>query len=115
MEKRKHVRVPINIDIIIDSVYNSGNEVKLLINKKIKIVNISKSGIGFLSDVELPLGYFFNARITFDEVRTFPAVFRVVRNQENEKEPKYTVGCEFVGLADILAAYIEDYEKEVMF
>lgn len=116
MEKRKHTRVPTNIDLTIDSVYNSGNEVTLTVNKEIKIVNISKSGIGFVSEVELPIGYFFNVRITFDEVRSFPAVLRVVRNQSNESQGnKYTVGCEFVGLADILAANIDDYERELTF
>lgn len=117
MEKRKYVRVPTNIDLILDSVYNSGNEVTLNINKPIKIVNISKSGIGFTSQIELPIGYFFNARITFDEVRTFPAVLRVVRNQPkaDDDEDEYIVGCEFVGLADILANYIDEYEKEILF
>lgn len=110
-DKRKFKRLPVNIKLSINSLYKSGDENLDNINEEVTVINISKTGIGFISKKELPIGYFFNAQITIDEERMFYSVLRIVRNQKLNNG--YIVGCEFVGLADILSESIDDYEHEI--
>lgn len=109
--KRKSKRLPVNITLEIESLYRSGDEALENINDKVTLINVSKTGIGLISDVELPIGYFFNAKITIDEEKMFYSVLRIVRSQKINDG--YMIGCEFVGLADVLSDSIDEYEKEM--
>lgn len=110
-DRRKCKRLPVNIKLKIDSLYNSGDETLKNINDEVTVINVSKTGIGFISEIELPMGYFFNAKITIDEEKTFYSVLRIVRNQKINEG--FIVGCEFVGLADVLSGSIDEYEEEM--
>jgi len=112
MEKRKSKRLPIHIKLNIKSLYKSGDNTLEKVDEDVHVTNISKSGIGFVSPRPLPVGYFFNAKITIDDEKMFYSVLRIVRNQEI-KDKEYIVGCEFVGLADVLSGSIDEYEKEI--
>ena len=41
----------------------------------------------------------------------FYSVLKIIR--KDEIEAGYNYGCEFTGLADILALYIEEFESEI--
>ncbi|WP_432665818.1 PilZ domain-containing protein [Wukongibacter baidiensis] len=110
-DKRKSKRLPVNINLEIESLYQSGDKTFDDINDKVTLINVSKTGIGLISDIELPIGYYFNAKITIDEEKMFYSVLRIVRNQKINSG--FMVGCEFVGLADVLSDSIDDYEKEI--
>ncbi len=110
-DKRKAKRLPVNIKVNIESLYKYGDNTLKNLNKEVNVINISKRGIGFISDMELPIGYFFNAKITIDDEKTFYSVLKIVRNQKINNG--YIVGCEFVGLADVLSNNIDDYEHEI--
>lgn len=109
--RRKSKRLPVNIKLKIDSLYKSGDETLKNINDDVTVINVSKTGIGFISDIELPIGFYFNAQITIDEEKTFYSVLRIVRNQKINEG--FIVGCEFVGLADVLSGSIDEYEQEI--
>lgn len=109
--RRKSKRLPVNIKLKIDSLYKSGDETLKSVDDDVTVINVSKTGIGFISEIELPLGYFFNAKITIDEEKRFYSVLKIVRNQRINEG--YIVGCEFVGLADVLSGSIDEYEKEI--
>ncbi len=110
-DKRKSDRLPVNIKIKIKSIYKSGDIELKDIDEEVNVINISKTGIGFISTKELPIGYFFNARITIDDEKMFFSVLKIIRSQKINNG--YIIGCEFVGLADVLSDSIDEYQKEV--
>lgn len=109
-ERRRSHRMTYNAVINIDQVYNQ--EETIIGNKEfpIEIIDISKGGIGFNTQEHLPLNYYFNAKIDLGSGKQFYSVLRIMRMQEIEDG--YSYGCEFVGLADILSLYIDEYEQE---
>ncbi len=110
-DKRKSKRLPVNINLEIESLYQAGDEVLKDINDRVTLINVSKTGIGLISDEELPIGHYFNAKITIDDEKMFYSVLRIVRNQKINNG--FIIGCEFVGLADVLSDSIDEYEKEI--
>lgn len=106
-EKRKHVRYPIKLELTISSLFKQDYEMIPGINEDIVVKNISKSGIGFTCKHELPLNYYFDAKIQLTEDKYFYAVIKILRVEKIEDG--YFVGCEFVGLADILSMKVDLY------
>ncbi len=110
-EKRRQKRYPFDIRLRIESLYKQDNIEIIKDIEDIELTDISKSGIGFKSVDELPLGFYFNARITFNEKRYFYCVIKIIRRGKKETEFQY--GCEFVGLADVLSNMVDDYGTEI--
>lgn len=107
-ERRRHKRLPIKLVIDIDKLFKQDNEVISDINEAIEVINISKTGIGFICGDDLPLDYYFNAKIEFNENRFFYCVIKIIRKEEAEGSNLY--GCEFVGLAEFLSNKVDEYE-----
>lgn len=110
-EKRKHKRLPLSLELNISSLFKQDYELLPDINATIDIVDISKSGLGFMCDYELPLNYYFDTKIELSEKNYFFAVLKIIRIEK--KEDKFFVGCEFVGLADILSQRVDLYSSEL--
>ncbi|WP_240843093.1 PilZ domain-containing protein [Acidaminobacter sp. JC074] len=109
MERRKDKRFPFEITLNIEELYKQ-DYVKIEdLNEEFQVTNISKSGLGFACKHELPLDFYFNAKITIDDEKFFFTVLKIIRI--NEEEEGYNYGCEFVGLADILSSTIEGLEE----
>lgn len=108
-EKRKHRRLPIKLVIDIDKLFKQDNEIISDINESIEVINISKTGLGFLCKDDLPLDYYFNAKIEFDKFRYFYCVLKIIRKEILEE--KNLFGCEFVGLAEFLSNKVDEYES----
>ena len=111
-ERRKFKRLPVNIKLVIESLYKQDAERVDSLNESITVTNISKSGIGFVSEHDMPLDYYFNAKIIIDDEKYFFSVLKIIRKEDDANHFNY--GCEFVGLADILSRSIDDYEKEIL-
>ncbi|MGM0378664.1 MAG: PilZ domain-containing protein [Bacillota bacterium] len=109
-EKRRNKRLPVNITLTVEELYNQKDKIED-INDEILVVNISKGGIAFEVEDDLPLNYYFNARITIDDKKSFFSVIKIIRKEKINKG--YYYGCEFVGLADVLGTFVDDYEKEI--
>lgn len=110
-ERRKAHRIPYKAVMTVDEVYNQQNVIKESRSIPIEVVDISKGGLGFLASEELPLNYYFNARIDLGNDRKFYSVLRIIRKEKLDDQ--YIYGCEFTGLADILSLYIDEFEDEV--
>ena len=110
-EKRRHERLPLKLELNISELFKQDYELIPDINEGIEVKNISKSGIGFVCSHELPLNYYFDANIQLSEDKHFYAVLKIIRAEK--QEGKYFIGCEFVGLADILSARVDLYGEEL--
>ena len=93
-ERRKHRRLPINLELEVNKLFKQDNEIITGLDQEIEVTNISKTGIGFHSEFDSQLNYYFNANI---------------RKEEHEKG--YIFGCEFVGLAEFLSTKVDEYEQ----
>jgi hypothetical protein len=110
-ERRKHNRLPLKLELNISSLFKQDYEMIPNINESIEVCNISKSGIGFTCAHELPLNYYFDAKIQLTPDKYFYAVLKIVRSEKSEEG--YSVGCEFIGLSDILGMRVELYGEEL--
>jgi len=107
-DRRAYERTDINIKLQIEELYRQ-DDVKIdKVNETIIVTDISKLGIGFKSKHELPLGYYFNARISLEEDKRFYCVIKIIRRVIEEEIFHY--GCEFVGLAEMLSEMIVEYQ-----
>lgn len=109
IDRRRYKRLPIKLHLEVNEVFKQDNIIIKELNASIKVLNISKSGIGFASDASLPLGYYFNARIHLGDKDFFDAVIRIVRASLNNEQKFY--GAEFVGLAPFLENKVDLYER----
>ncbi|MHB1394133.1 MAG: PilZ domain-containing protein [Clostridia bacterium] len=110
-EKRKHERLPLKLELTISSLFKQDYVLIDGINESIRVMNISKSGIGFTCGHQLPLNYYFDAKIQLTPDKYFYAVLKILRIEKTEDG--YSVGCEFVGLADILSMRVDSYGQEL--
>lgn len=110
LEKRKHQRMPLKLEIMISELFKQDYELLYDINSSIEIRDISKTGIGFYCNHELPLGYYFDAKIQLPNKHFF-TVLKITR--VTKLENRYNIGCEFIGLGEILSKSIDEYYDEL--
>lgn len=110
-EHRKSKRFPLHMSLEVSSLFKQDNVKVSSLNAPIEILNISKSGIGFVTENTLPIGYYFNARLEF--VKTGEALNCVVRiiRQDKSADGKKFYGCEFVGMASVFDYIFDDMES----
>ncbi len=108
-EKRRYKRLPISLELAINEIFKQDHNIIDAIDVDAHVINISKDGIGFKSEKRIPLDYYFDCKIEFDEDDFFYGVLKVIR--EEEHEGYYIYGCQFVGLAGFLADKVDEYEK----
>jgi hypothetical protein len=110
-EKRKYKRLPVKLELTISKLFKQDYETIYDINEGIAVKDISKSGIGFICQKELPINYYFDAKIQLSDEQYFFSVLKIIR--VSKIDDGYSVGCEFVGLADILSKRVDLYENEI--
>lgn len=110
-EKRKAKRIPIHMSLEVSSLFKQDNIKVTNLNAPIEVLNVSKSGIGFITDSTLPIGYYFNARLEFIENgEALNCVVCIVR-QEKKEDGRNFYGCEFVGMASVFDYIFENMEE----
>lgn len=110
-ERRKYERLPLKLELTISSLFKQDYELIPDMNESIEIKNISRAGIGFVCVNELPLNYYFDAKVQLTPDKYFYSVLKIIRIEKLEQG--YFVGCEFVGLADILSMKVDLYGEEI--
>lgn len=110
-DRRKYRRLPIELSLGVDEVFKQDYVVIRNLGASISVFDISRSGIGFISEAELPVGYYFGGRINLGDGDFFHVVLRIVRATETGNKQR-SYGAEFVGLADFLADKVDKYEKK---
>lgn len=112
IDRRKYKRLPIELHLEVDEVFKQDYVVIKDLNVSVSVFDISKSGIGFISEASLPLGYYFRGRINLGDHDFFYVVIQIVRAHMSENNSK-VYGAEFVGLAPFLADKVDKYEKSL--
>lgn len=110
MNQRRAERYPFKLSLEIIDLYKQDSIKIDEVNATIEVADISQFGLGFKTNVKLPIGYYFNASIQVSEGSTLHSVVRIVREGILENDI-YFYGCEFVAVADVLS-YIFDEIKE---
>jgi hypothetical protein len=112
-ERRRYRRLPIELCLDVDEVFKQDNVVIKNIGASISVFDISRSGIGFVSEADLPVGYYFRGTIDFGNGDFFRVVIQIIRMSAIDSKRK-NYGAEFVGLAPFLADKVDKYEKFLM-
>ena len=107
-EKRRSKRLDVNLSLKISNLFRQDNVLIENIDAPIMVTNISKLGIGFETDAVLPVGYYFNAKITLGgEDSVLYTVVQIVHTENRDNTMYY--GCEFIGLAPVLDFVFENF------
>lgn len=109
IDRRRYKRLPIELHLEVDEVFKQDYVVIKDLNASVSVFDISKNGIGFISEASLPLGYYFRGRINLGDNDFFHVVIQIIRAHITENKKVY--GAEFVGLAPFLADKVDKYEK----
>lgn len=112
-ERRRYKRLPIELCLEVDEIFKQDNVIIKNIGASISVFDISRSGIGFVSEASLPVGYYFRGMINFGNGDFFRVVIQVVRTSAIDDKKK-VYGAEFVGLAPFLADKVDKYEKNLL-
>ena len=109
-EQRRSKRVKVKLSLDVGSVFKQDNIEVSNLNAPIEVTNISRTGIGFVSESVLPVGYYFNARFELKPGEAFNGVVRIIRRVV-QTDGRSQYGCEFVGLASIFDYIFDDIEQ----
>ena len=112
-DRRRYKRLPIELYLDVDEIFKQDNVIIKNIGASISVFDISRNGIGFLSEADLPLGYYFRGTINFGNGDFFRVVIQIVRMGGYDGKTK-NYGAEFVGLAPFLADKVDRYEKTLI-
>ena len=111
-EKRKYQRLPIKLKLEVSNLFKQDGIKIENLDSEIEVFDISKAGIGFMSDRKLPVDYYFNATIEFET--TDEIILSVVKilHVIPIGESGYRYGCEFVGLPSMYHHIFDEYAKK---
>ena len=113
-EKRRSNRMQVELSLKISSLFMQDNIKVENIDAPINVINISKGGIGFITESVLPLNYYFNAAINLgDADASLYCVVKIIRTKELA-DGMHLYGCEMIGLAPVLSFIFENYEKSLI-
>lgn len=113
-EQRKNKRIPIKMDLEVSSLFKQDNVHVKNINAPVEITDVSRSGIGFVTKSVLPIGFYFNSRLEFENKNdSLNCVVKIVRREQNDDGTTF-YGCQFIGMPSIFDYIFDDIEKEYM-
>lgn len=111
-DRRRAKRMPITMSLEILNLYKQDNVMVSNLHEPIEVIDISKTGMGFISKSILPIGYYFNANINMGSEDTLHCVIEIIRSQPAE-DGNTIYGCEFVGMAAILSYIFDEYDERI--
>lgn len=105
-EKRDGRRIGLSARLLIKNMNDDSAKADEAV---IEVMDVSKTGVGFICDVPLSIGAVYETylKIWTDEV--IHAFLKVVRIEQTEEE-RYMCGTIFIGLPEMNAARIEVYD-----
>jgi len=111
VENRRGKRIPVGMHLEISSVFKQNNVHVSNINAPIDVINISKYGIGFVTKSVLPIGFYFNSKLQFDDEKDcINCVVKIVRRKQCG-DGTTVYGCEFVGMSPVFDYVFDDAER----
>ena len=102
-ERRKHRRMELSSSLLIKGI--NGTEE----NVQIEVVNISKTGIGFICEMELNADISYEAFLTIWMKENIHAFIQIVRTEKVE-ENIYKYGAVFIGMSEMDSFRIEVFD-----
>jgi hypothetical protein len=111
-DRRRYKRLPIEITLEVDEVFKQDHVVIKNLGASISVFDISKNGIGFISEASLPVGYYFRGLINLGGGDFFHVVIQIIRVSMLDNDQK-VYGAQFIGLAPFLADKVDKYEKKL--
>lgn len=113
-EKRRDKRISVELNLEISSLFKQDNISVQNIDAPISVIDVSRSGIGFHSISNLPLGFYFNACIQLGkEDAKLYCVVKIIRSTKLD-DNRTMYGCEFVGMAPVLSYIFDEFEEAVI-
>ena len=110
-EKRRSKRLPIQLELVVSKLFKQEATATLEINEPIQVVDVSKVGVGFITTNDLPLNFYFNAKLELGSPEnSLYCVIQIIRKNKRE-DGVISYGCEFVGMAPVLGVIFDEYEK----
>lgn len=108
MEKRNSKRLDLDVTIELERI-DSGDGEKSIEHINVETVDLSKSGIGFISDQKLELESFYNTKLQIWTKETISTIIKIVRRIELE-DGTYRYGAFFIGMTEKTELKIGIYE-----
>ncbi|MBR2045963.1 MAG: PilZ domain-containing protein, partial [Agathobacter sp.] len=107
-EKRNARRL--DLDVVIELSRIDGDDgITTVKMARVEVVDLSRSGIGFVSQQKLEVGSFYNTKIQIWTKDIIEAIIKIVRCKE-EGTDQYHYGASFVGMIDKDALKIDVYQ-----
>lgn len=79
VDKRRHKRVKVKLNLVVSNIFDQNADM-IKIDSPIEVKDVSRSGIGFITKSILPMNYYFNAALTFDnEDSILYSVVKIIR------------------------------------
>lgn len=105
-EKRKHKRLDLNVSLQLERL--DEGEITTLKYAHVKVTDISRSGLGFISNQKLEVGSYYDTQLQIWTKEVIEVIIEIIRCEEHEDSYKY--GCIFVGMTDADALKIDIYQ-----
>ena len=106
-EKRNGKRLDLDMTIELDRI-DDGKGGTTVQHIKVETVDLSKSGIGFISSEKLELESFYNTKLQIWTKEVINTIIKIVRRIETEDGYRY--GAFFVGMTEKMELKIGIYE-----
>ncbi len=106
-EKRRSKRLDLDVSIQLERLDEGG--ITTLKFTHVNVTDISKSGIGFTTKTQLPIGSYFDTKVQIWTKEVVDAVIEIVR-VETVEDGLYKYGAVFIGMTDTDALKIDIYQ-----
>lgn len=110
-EKRKYQRLPIKLNLEVSNLFKQDGIKMDSLDTEIEVFDISKAGIGFMSESRLPVNYYFNATLEFENSDEIILSVVKILYLTPIGDSGYRYGCEFVGLPSMYDHIFDEYAK----
>lgn len=104
-EKRKAKRSDLNVLV---QIHKCDRDDKKSVN--VQVQDLSKSGIGFVTNEKLEIGEYYDADITIWTKEVIKSVIKIVRVNPKPDSDLVSYGSEFVGLSEMEKFRIDVYQ-----
>lgn len=104
-ERRRNKRMGLSSTLVIKRLDGDGGNRRVTI----EILDVSKTGIGFICDSSLQIGEVYESFLTIWTKEVIHAFLQIVRIEMNS-EGRYVYGAVFIGMPEMDSARIEVYQ-----
>lgn len=105
-EKRNSRRMSLTARLLIKNMQDASAKAEEV---EIDVLDVSKTGVGFVCDKPLAIGAVYEANLKIWTEEVIHVFLKVVRIEQTEDE-KYICGTIFIGMSDLDAKRIEVYD-----